>query len=159
MKRKFFIAIALALLIVSVCFSRELGELHLEGEYVERLVLRRKDGPTQSFDHPGETVRLPAGEYRLQDVRLKGGYTYRSLGTSTYKWVTVDEDKPAAFKVGAPLKQTVKMQRQGPLLVINYELTGAGGETYNSVINNSKRPMFTVFKGDKEVATGEFEFG
>jgi hypothetical protein len=73
--------------------------------------------------------------------------------------VTVTADKPAMFKVGAPLKQKVKIDRQGPTLVLNYELIGIGGETYNSVNNRSNRPTFTVFKGDKEVSVGEFEFG
>lgn len=159
MKCKLLITIAAAFCTVSVCTSRELGELHLKGKQIERLVLRRKDGSTQRLDHPSETVRLPVGEYRLQDVRLKGGYNYSNRRTSRYNWVTVTEDKPAAFTVGAPLKQTVTIERQGPILVLSYELKGGSGETYNVVSNKSKRPTFTVFKGAKEVATGMFEFG
>ena len=134
-----------------------MGELHLEGEHIERLVLQCKDRSTQEFNHPGKAIRLPVGEYRLHDVRLKGGYNYNRSRTTTYHWVTVTENKPAVFKVGTPLKQTVKIERQGPILILNYELTGTGGETYNS--DRDKRPMFTVFKGDKKIGTGEFEFG
>ncbi|MBA7674803.1 hypothetical protein ES703_83028 [subsurface metagenome] len=32
-----------------------LGELKLQGKYIERLVLRRKDGRTEKFDRPAET--------------------------------------------------------------------------------------------------------
>jgi hypothetical protein len=140
-----------------VCFSRESGELRLEGQHIERLVLRRQDGHTGQISRPDETIRLPVGEYRLQDVRLKDGFNYSSRDNATYDWVTVTEDKPATFKVGAPLKQTVTIERQGPVLALNYKLTGVGGETYAGT--RSKRPSFTVFKGDKEVASGRFEFG
>jgi hypothetical protein len=62
------------------------------------------------------------------------------------------------FKVGAPLKQTVKTQRQGRILVLNYELLGIGGEIYTDS-NRNKPPTFTVYKGDKEIASDKFEFG
>lgn len=132
-----------------------LGELKLEGKYIDRLVLRRKDGRTERFNRPEETIKLPAGEYRLLEAHLKGGYTFRSLSRD---WVTVDEDKPAVLKVGAPLKQTVKAQRQGRILTLNYELLGVGGEIYTGR-DRSKPPTFTVYKGDKEIASDKFEFG
>jgi hypothetical protein len=135
-----------------------LGELKLQGNYIDRLVLRRKDGRTERFNRPEETIKLPAGEYRLQEVRLEGGYTCRLLSVSGRDWVTVDEDKPAVLKVGAPLKQTVKAKRQGRILVLDYELVGAGGEKYTST-NRTKPPTLTVYKGDKEIASDKFEFG
>lgn len=134
-----------------------LGELKLQGKYIDRLVLRRKDGRTERFDQPAETIKLPVGEYRLLESHLKGGYTCRSSRTP-YNWITVAEDKPAVFKVGAPLKQTVKTQRQGRILVLNYELLGGGGETYTSS-DRSKPPTFTIYKGDKEITSDKFEFG
>jgi len=135
-----------------------LGELKLQGKYIERLVLRRKDGRTERFDRPAETIRLPAGEYRLQEARLKSGYTCRIMRVSRGDWVTVAEDKPALLKVGAPLRQTVKAQRRGRVLVLNYELLGIGGEKYTGR-DRSKPPTFTVYKGDKEIASDKFEFG
>jgi len=134
-----------------------LGELKLQGKYIERLVLRRKDGRTERFDRPAETIKLPAGEYRLQEAHLKGGYTCRSSRTSG-DWVTVAEDKPAVLKVGPPLKQTVRAQRRGRILALNYQLLGVGGEMYTSA-NRNKPPTFTVYKGDKEIASDKFEFG
>ena len=144
---------------VSYCLAGQqaLGELKLEGKHIERLVLRRKDGQTEQFNEPAGIIKLAVGEYRLQDVRLKGGFTSSSRNTSTYKWVTVTEGEQAILKVGAPLKQTVKIERQGPILQLNYNLTGVGGETY--AVTRNKQPVFTVFKGEKKVATGEFEFG
>lgn len=151
---------------IGICFCQAqeankqnsaVGELKLEGKYIERLVLRRKNGRTERFDQPSEIIKLPVGEYRLLESHLKGGYKCRSSRTP-YNWITAAEDKPAVFKVGAPLKQTVKTQRQGRILVLNYELRGLGGEIYTSS-DRSKPPTFTVYKGDKEIASDKFEFG
>lgn len=135
-----------------------LGELKLQGKCIERLVLRHKNGRTETFNWLEETIKLPVGEYRLQEVRLKGGYTCRPLSVSTRDWITIAEDKPALLRVGAPLKQTVKAQRQGRILVLNYELRCLGGEIYTSSDRN-KPPAFTVYKGEKEIASDKFEFG
>jgi len=132
-----------------------MGELKLEGKHIERLVLQRKDGHTERFDRPAATIKLPAGEYRLLEAHLKHRYWFHFLSRD---WVTVGKDKPAVLKVGAPLKQTVKAQRQGNLLVLNYKLLGVGGEIYTGR-DTSKPPTFTVYKGDKEIASGKFEFG
>ena len=121
------------------------GELKLQGKYIERLVLRRKDSRTERFDQPAETIKLQVGEYRLLETHLKGGYVCRSSRTPTGDWVTIAEDKSAVLKFGAPLKQTVKAQRQGSVLVLNYELLGIGGEIYTDS-NRNKPPTFTVYK-------------
>ena len=154
----FFILLVIALSVRTdnVCFSREMGEVRLEGQHIERLVLCRKDGDTEQFSRPDEIIKLPVGEYRLQDVRLKDGFIYRS-NNSKYNWVTVSRDEPAILKVGAPLKQTLKIERRGPILTLNYELAGVGGETY--AVTRSNHPQFTVFKGEKKVTSCEFEFG
>ena len=56
-----------------------LGELRIEGRYISELVLCRKDGHIEKFTTPNEEldeiVKLPIGEYRLQTVFLRGGYT------------------------------------------------------------------------------------
>ena len=161
-----FITILLFLGIgVCLCEAQEamkqnsaVGEIKLQGENIEYLVLVRKDGRRETISRPKVTVKLPVGEYRLQEVRLRGGYICRSSRTPTRDWITVAEDKPAVLKVGAPLKQTVKAQRRGRILALNYELLGVGGEMYVSA-NRSKPPTFTVYKGDKEIASDKFEFG
>jgi hypothetical protein len=136
-----------------------LGELKLDGNHIERLVLSQKDGGRKKFDKPNETIKLAIGEYRLQEASLEGGY---SCGITTpisdADWVTIAEDKPAVLKVGAPLKQTVELKRQGSLLLLNYKLLGAGGEAYTSD-NRSDPPAFTVYKGDKKIASCKFEYG
>ena len=143
----------------SYCLAGQeaLGELRVDGQYIKQLVLRRKDGQTEQFNEPAGTIKLAVGEYRIQDVRLKGGFNYSSQNTSKYNWVAVTEKETAILKVGAPLKQKITIERQGPILQLNYKLTGMGGETY--AVTRSKQPSFTVFKGEKKVATNKFEFG
>jgi hypothetical protein len=135
-----------------------LGVLKLEGNHLDYIELFTKDGHTERITRPEETVKLPPGEYRLQQVRLKGGYTYYNRGISAYIWTTVAADKPATFKVGAPLVPTIKVQRQGRILRFSYELLGAGGEAYSKG-DRSNPPTFAIYKGDKQIASGKFEFG
>ncbi len=139
--------------------EQALGELKIEGKHVERLVLCRKNGRTEQFNEPNEVVKLAVGKYRLQDVSLKDGYTCNSLRSSTYDWVTVTENEPAVLKVGAPLKQILKVKRQGKTLTLDYKLLGVGGEAYTSAADRSNPPKLTVYKGDKEIAKGKFAYG
>lgn len=160
------LAVALAILGsgVSLCTAQDgqsaLGDLKIEGEDIERLVLRRNDGHTETLENPDKTVKLPEGQYLLQDVRLKGGYARRTVASGRNR-VTISEDTTASLTVGAPLKQTVSVRRQGSILQLSYGLSGVDGNTYASTIVGSRNrpPTFTIYKGDRKIATGEFEFG
>jgi hypothetical protein len=146
----------LAFLTADVCFGQGTGKLRLEGRNIERLTLQRKDGHAEQIARPEEIIELPVGEYRLQDVRLEGGFIYNGHSL-VYNWLAITEGKPAVLRVGAPLKQTVSIKRRGPILELGYKLAGVGGETY--AVMRSKHPAFTVFRGEKKVGGGEFEFG
>ena len=158
-----FIAILL-LLAIGTCLCKAqdqrltLGELKLEGEHVERLVLQRKDGHTERFDRPGETFKLPVGQYRLLESYLNGGFDcFQGAGPQS-KWITIAENAPAVLKIGAPLNQTLTVKRQGKVLVLDYKLLGIGGETYTNE-NRNKPPSLTVYRGDQEIASGQFAYG
>lgn len=134
------------------------GELKLEGEHVDRLVLRGKDGHTERFDKPGETIKLPVGQYHLMESHLDGGYVCFQGAGPQNKWITIAENKPEVLKLGAPLKQTLEVKRQGKTLVLDYKLLGIGGESYARA-NRSDPPSFTVYKGDTKIASGQFAYG
>lgn len=133
-----------------------MGELKLEGKFIEQLALQRNDGHTETFNNPEQTVQLPPGEYLLQEVRLRGGYT-RSRSARNER-ITIKADQQEVLKVGAPLVPTIKVQRQNRLLRLSYDLLGAGGEAY-STGDRSKPPTFAVYKGQKQIASGKFQFG
>jgi hypothetical protein len=134
------------------------GELKIEGKFIKQLVLESKDGERQRFDQPAESVKLAAGQYRVREVHLEDRYDCIIWQFSDEDWITVDANKTATLKAGAPLKQVIKAQRQGRLLSLDYELVGIGGEKYG-VDDRSKPPTFNVYKGDKKIASGEFEYG
>ena len=144
----------------SCCLAQEkaLGELKLEGEHVERLVLQRKDGHTERFDQPGEVVELPVGQYHLLESHLDGGYTCFQAGGPQNKWITIAQNAPAVLKVGTPLKQTLEVKRQGRTLALDYKLLGVGGEVYTQE-DRSNPPSFTIYNGDQEIASGQFAYG
>jgi len=162
---RFVISFAAVLLLVHSGISRSqthdpvLGKLELEGESIVRLILRREgDNVRETFRRPEQIIKLPTGKYTVQEVHLDGGYIcYASRGPKRHL-VTVTSDEPATLKIGGPLKQTVKVNRQGRLLVMNYELLGVDGEQYTNGASGEP-PTFTVYKGDKEIISDKFEFG
>ena len=135
-----------------------LGELKIEGEHIERLILLGEDGHSKWFDKPGETIELPMGQYQLQESHLDGGYVCVLGAGIKNKWITIAENKPAVLKVGAPLKQTIKVRRRGKALVLDYKLLGIGGESYNNNDRN-KPPRLIIYNGDEEINSGRFEYG
>jgi hypothetical protein len=165
-KVKFVDSVSPILLILAIgtclCKAQDqrsvLGELRIEGEHVERLVLQRKDGHTERFDQPGEVVELPVGQYLLLESHLDGGYACFQGGGPQNKWITIAENAPAVLKIGTPLKQTLKVKRQGRTLALDYKLLGIGGEAYTHE-DRSKPPSFTVYKGEQEIASGQLAYG
>ncbi len=133
------------------------GELKLEGKHIQKLVFRYKGRKTETFDNPGEIIKLPVGEYQLREVHLEGGYVSR-FGIVDGRWKMVDKDKPNVLKVGAPLKQSVRVQRRKNLLILRYELLGVGGHNYVQAQRGTP-PQFAIYCGDKKIASGKFEFG
>ena len=52
-------------------------KLKIRGRSILQLTLIEKARPSGiRFDKPGETIRLSAGEYRVMQVELEGGYTW-----------------------------------------------------------------------------------
>ena len=148
-------------LVVTPCGAQQdavKGEIKLEGKRVSRLVLRLIDGGTERFDQPGETIKLPPGQYELLQSHLEGGYTSYFPDVPGLRSIEIDANEPAVLKVGAPLKQELRVQRQGRFLSLEYELLGAGGERY-APARREKPPRFTVSRGERQITSGELEYG
>ncbi|NIP54598.1 MAG: hypothetical protein GWN67_21170 [Phycisphaerae bacterium] len=150
----------LVLLPTGICLSQvqeegpATGELKLEGKHIQRLIFMDKKSKREKYENPGESIKLPAGEYQLREIHLEGGYISRYSG----RWTTVDKDKQNVLKVGAPLKQSVKAKRRANLLVLDYELLGVGGRKYVQARRGAP-PQFAIYRGDKKIASDKFEFG
>lgn len=67
------------------------------------------------------------------------------------------QDQAARAK---PLNHTVRVQRMGRMLKLDYALVGADGREYNLWdLGGSGNPTFAIYQGDVQVSRGTFERG
>ncbi len=138
------------------------GELKINGNSIRRLMLT--GGPyLVVLDQPEGAVQIPTGSYSQFSVQLGQG------GTAVYcnsdprtpgRRISVDGRAPASLTVGGPLTNSVAITRQPQDLILSYQLIGAGGETYRLANRDSAHPPeFAIYQGDRQIASGKFEFG
>jgi hypothetical protein len=139
-----------------------IGELKITGDNVQRVTL--EGGPYMVvIDKPEAVVRVPVGSYGPSKVCLRKGeaeaYLDQRTQFSAAGRIVVNATKPAVLTAGGPLTNLVSVSRQGRKLSLNYQLAGAGGAY--QLVNQDRLhpPEFTVYQGDKKVASGKFEFG
>jgi hypothetical protein len=138
-----------------------LGELRITGSFVRRVTL--EGGPYMVvIDKPEAVVRVPVGSYRASKVCLRKGDAEAYLDGRTQSSggpIDVNGAKPAVLTAGGPLTNSVSVNRQGRKLALNYKLVGAGGAY--QLVNQDRLhpPEFTVYQGDRKIASGKFQFG
>lgn len=141
--------------------SVSLGELKLTGQFIKRLVLA--ESPSKYvviLTQPTNVVKVPTGSYGRVDVLLEhnGAQAYANSDRSEAKSVLVNDKTPAVLDVGGPLTNSVVATRHGQELKMDYQLIGAGGRTYQ-MTGVRKQPEFAIYKGEKKLTSGTFEFG
>jgi hypothetical protein len=142
--------------------SVPLGELKITGKFIQRLVL-----PGGSYlvvlDQPAASVQVPTGSYNQPDIRLEqnGAEAFCNSGQQPVGGrISVADQTPTVLNVGGPLTNSVTASRHGQDLRLDYRLVGAGGETYQKAKQDrSQPPGFAIYKGDKKITSGTFEFG
>jgi len=139
-----------------------LGELKITGQFIQRLALA--SGPyLVVLDLPAPIVKVPLGGYGQPKIRLaQGGVEAFCPGSFSRadNWIAVNDKTPVTLAAGGPLNNTVTANRQGRDLRLDYKLLGAGGQAYSLVRHGpAVQPEFAVYKGDKKIASGKFEFG
>ncbi len=136
------------------------GTLRIQGGSLQALTLVDRQNQPTELKKPGPSVSLPAGEYRVQRVELQGGYSCYRYRPAEEEWFVVRPGEATEVVVGAPLTPTIKIQRQGRVLVLDYRLLDASGGNYRrSSTNLDNSPTFTVYGGDREVGSGTFRYG
>ena len=141
-----------------------LGEVRFTGRHVRRALLA--GGPwTVVLDEPAGIVKAPQGTYlnpavhvRKDDAEGRLDLAGNNSGAGL-KSVVVQADTPALVTAGGPLTNSVMIQRRGQSLVLHYRLLGAGGETYRPTSRDGQPPRFAIYRGDRLLESGEFEFG
>lgn len=142
------------------------GELRLSGQHIRRLLLTGRGGQgavAVVLNQPGASTPVPLGSYDHYEVSLRQGKVaaVRQPDYSRPPNVTalkVVSNQPAMLAVGGPLTNTVAVSRHGKALSLSYKLVGAGGESYQ-LVGPRQQPLWSVYQGDKRIASGKFEFG
>ncbi len=134
-----------------------LGEVRIQGKHIRELVLTGSNVPVCIAFTPGDRLRLPAGMYSVNSVRLEGGWElgYPRDGNA-YR---VTPEKPVTLPVGGPLRQRITAERHVNRLDLSLAVTGAGGLPYSREGQFDAPPQFAVYRGDTQVHTGTFEYG
>jgi hypothetical protein len=89
---------------------------------------------------------LPAG---LSVWWLLGAVLW--LSASAWGQTAPSEETPA-------LRPAVTVQHQGRLLVLSYKLMDANDQPCTQSVSSS-RPTFTIHKGNRKIASGQFQYG
>jgi len=136
------------------------GQLRVLGEHIETIILVDGDGQELRFSGAdlAKPLELAPGTYRPQEIQLKGGYGCNISSEAEFEPVKVEAGQTAELKAGGPLTQGLTVERQGKMFRLGYELKGVGGEAY-TMAGRMRPPEFAVFKGDRKVGGGQFEFG
>jgi hypothetical protein len=139
-----------------------LGQLKITGKFIHRLTL--SGGPyLVVLDHPVEVVEVPIGRYNPPDILLEQGDTKAYCLSRHWGFgqrISVDGKTPPILTVGGPLTNSVTVTRQGQDLLLNYQLIGVAGQIYQLANRDyAHPPEFAVYKGDRKIASGKFQYG
>jgi hypothetical protein len=143
--------------------KKPMGKLNIDGKHIALLALE-SGSSTVVLHHPEKRVLIPAADYLCTDIYLHGGDTGlfqpERISQTESELISIPKDGSATFKAGGPLKSTVEVKRAGSILTLDYKLVGADERSYEHVYGRSdKPPTLAIYKGDKKIASGEFEFG
>ncbi|MBM4026652.1 MAG: hypothetical protein FJ280_14805 [Planctomycetes bacterium] len=141
--------------------SPRFGTLRVEGEAIERLVLQDSAKQLKVFYWREPNLSVPAGTYRLDEVILQGEYSGRLpwRGSET-RVVKIEPGQIVTLKLGAPLRQTIRVERWGASLVLNHQVLGQGGEAYCITRRQgAPPPAFAIYLDENQVAADRFEPG
>jgi len=132
--------------------------LDIEGRFVEKLALMSEQSGMRTITKPGSSVMLPAGRYCLLEAELKGGYHCFDFRSMEQGWFTLVPGQPHRLRVGAPLRPSVTASGGGMYLTLTYKLVDAEGRQYSSP-RDAEPAGFKVYKDDREIGSGRFEYG
>lgn len=140
----------------------ELGELKITGKHIQRMVLTGQPY-VAILDRPAATVKVPVGSYSEPTIRLEQGGAEAFCEPNrqpSNKRISINAKTATTVAIGGPLTNSVNLTRQGQDLYMDYRLVGVGGLTYQLANHDyAHPPEFAIYKADKKIASGKFEFG
>jgi hypothetical protein len=138
--------------------SPQLGELKVTGANLYRLILTEKRATTVILDKPEGVVKLPVGNYSLDEIWLREGDTV--AGSFRAGRIIIEAKRTASLTAGGPLTNSVDVKSAAGSLELNYKLVGADGRSYQLPRPDYNHPPeYAVFQGTNRLATGKFQYG
>jgi hypothetical protein len=134
------------------------GWLVIAGKGVTDVRLDQRIGPCMHRTPVDGKVSLTPGEYRLTTIQLGGNYGAYCRDGKEEDWFQLGPGESRTVRIGAPLTPTVRVQRQGRLLRLDYQLLDAEGWNY-SPQDRMNPPEFRVYRDGEEIGSGSFEYG
>lgn len=133
-------------------------QLKIGATSVTRLTLVDESGKYRVINRPRQSVSLPPGKYRLDEIELRGDYQSCQFRGRDDQWFELTPDRPHQLRVDGLMTPTVEVTRHGRLLELSYSLSDANGAMY-SRRDRENPPRFTVYKDGEEIGSGSFEYG
>ena len=125
-------------------------DLRVAGSFLHRMVLERPREYTVVLDSPLSSTKVPKGTSQVSQVWIKSG-TNQAV-RKPMPPVMIDVTNGMSFTAGGPLTNSVTLSRRGRILVIDYRLTGAGGDEYRLVpADRTHPPGFVISQAGKVV--------
>jgi hypothetical protein len=140
------------------------GLFQIESKWVQRLAFGNGEILVLPEPLQGEAI-VPTGRFLVKQCDLKYNPDKPVISPNRLHEinVTVLDGRENKFQIGAPLTNSVQIERVGKVLKLDYKLKGAGGEVYDAQrihnYDSNKKPSVAIYKGDMQVATGQFEYG
>ena len=134
------------------------GGLEIDGKSIEQLTVEDRGGSQHAIQRPGQFVPLPAGEYRLRQVQVQGGYHWQLLPDTQEPWFRVEAGAVHKVEAGAPLRPHATATPGPGCLALGYDLRDAAGRKYSGP-RQGQPPRFVITKNGQEVGSGSFEYG
>ncbi len=137
----------------------EKGRLDLTGSYIKRLIL--KGNNTVILDRPTSSVMIPIGSYLNANIMLENKDSkWRATNDQKLMGINITKEKPFLLKQGGPLRNVASARHYYKGISIEYQMVGAGGETYSLPwLDYRYPPRFVIYQGDKKIHAGIFSYG
>ena len=136
----------------------DLGTIQIKAHGVESLSLRNEQCLVLLNPSDADAV-IPEGDYHIDSCLLK--YDPNLNGNPQFKAddriITVRSGHTTSL-VGAPLTNTITVNRHKNEVQLIYGLQGLGGEQYQ-FYNWKSRPSFDIYKGPMKIMSGLFGLG
>jgi len=81
------------------------------------------------------------------------------LGLALGPGLATAASEPALDTTDGPLKPSVKVERRGRLLVLMYQAVDAQGTPSSKAQQRGVPPRCAIYKGQREIASGQFAYG